>query len=440
MIEVLAPGLYTTIQDAGRPGLQHYGVAVQGAADIAALILGNRLVGNDPGAAALEVTLLGPTLRFHTETVIAITGADLGATLNEQPVPVGCTVTVRSGDVLAFRGGRRGCRAYICVAGGIDVEAVRGSRSTDPLAGIGGLPDRPGEPLNAGDVLRVGRPAVEPADLEGRRVRWSFVPNSFVARVVLGPQEDFFPPEAVQGFFTAEYTVTPASDRMGLRLEGPPVPRPRREVISEGQPLGAIQILPNGLPIVLLAGRATAGGYPKLGIVVSPDVALLAQARPGDRIQFKPIDGRQAEDLYRDWWRRLHGDDVIIGEAGDSGDIPRESPCHVDTDISSGDDSSSAHATTAPQSATADRDENGTTFTINSPWVGIAYRRPRPDAPPFVTPGAVVEAGQTVALVEVMKTFLEVKATRSGIVHRILFDDESLVTEGQPLVEVIAKP
>lgn len=434
MIEVLAPGLYTSIQDAGRPGLQHYGVAVQGAADIAALILGNRLVGNDPGAAALEVTLLGPTLRFHTETAIAITGADLGATLNDQPVPVGYTVTVRSGDVLAFRGGRRGCRAYICVAGGIDVKAVRGSRSTDPLAGIGGLPDRPGEPLKAGDLLPVGRPTVEPAEVEGRRVRWNFVPDSFVARVVLGPQEDFFPPEAVQRFFTAEYTVTPTSDRMGLRLDGPPVPRPRREVISEGQPLGAIQILPNGLPIVLLAGRATAGGYPKLGIVVSPDVAWLAQARPGDRIQFKPIDGRQAEDLYRDWWHRLHGDDVIIGKAGVSGSV------YADSENSPIDVSSSPYAPTATPLATTDQEEIGTTFTINSPWVGIAYRRPRPDAPPFVTPGTMVESGQTVALVEVMKTFLEVKATRSGIVHRILFDDESLVTEGQPLVEVIAKP
>lgn len=317
MIEVLAPGLYTTVQDAGRPGLQHYGLAVQGAADVAALILGNRLVGNEPGAAALEVTLLGPTLRFHGETAVAVTGADLGATLNQRPLPVGWAALVRPGDVLAFRGGRRGCRAYICVAGGIDVQAVRGSRSTDPLAGIGGLPARPGQPLQVGDHLPVGSPAVDPSRVAGRRLRWTFVPDRFVARVVPGTQEDYFPAEALQAFFAAEYTITPASDRMGLRLDGPPVPRQQQEVLSEGQPLGAVQILPNGLPIVLLAGRATAGGYPKLGVVVSPDVALLAQARPGDRVRFQPIGGREAEQLYRHWWQLLHGDVVIIEPGAD---------------------------------------------------------------------------------------------------------------------------
>lgn len=311
MIEVVAPGLYTTIQDAGRPGLQHYGVPVQGAADMAALVLGNRLVGNPPGAAALEATLQGPTLRFHVETVIAVTGADLGAMLNAQPLPVGQTVRVRPGDVLSFRGGRRGCRAYICVAGGIDVPVVLGGRSTDPLAGLGGLPGAPGRPLRAGGRVPVGRPPASMHRLLGRRVRWVFVPDRFVARVVPGPQEDFFPREAIREFFTSEYEVTAASDRMGLRLAGPPVRRLPGEILSEGQPLGAVQVPPSGQPLVLLAGRATVGGYPKLGIVVTPDVSLLAQARPGDRIRFRPISGRDAEELYRHWWRLLHAETVI---------------------------------------------------------------------------------------------------------------------------------
>lgn len=313
MIEVLAPGLYTTIQDAGRTGLQQYGVPVQGAADRAALILGNRLVGNDPGAAALEVTLVGPTLRFHAATAVAVTGADLGATVNGEPLPVGRVACVRPGDVLAFRGGARGCRAYVCVAGGIAVEPVRGSRSTDPLGGLGGLPARPGRPLQAGDRMPLGTPASDPARLAGRQARWVFVPDRFVARVVPGPQAEFFPPEAYRVFFGAEYTVAPASDRMGLRLEGPAVPRVDREMLSEGQPLGAVQVPPSGQPIVLLAGRATVGGYPKVGVVVTPDASLLAQARPGDRIRFRPIDGREAEELYRQWWCLLHGDSVIAG-------------------------------------------------------------------------------------------------------------------------------
>ena len=313
VIEVLAPGLYTTIQDAGRAGLQQYGVPVQGAADRAALILGNRLVGNDPSAAGLEVTLVGPILRFHVPTAVAVTGADLGATLNGNPLPVGRVACVRPGDVLAFRGGAKGCRAYVCVAGGIAVEPVRGSRSTDPLAGLGGLPGRPGKPLQAGDRIPLGTPGEDPCRLAGRQARWVFVPDRFVARVVLGPQVDFFPAEAYQVFFGADYTVTPASDRMGLRLDGPAIPRANQEILSEGQPLGAVQVPPIGLPIVLLAGRATVGGYPKLGVVVTPDICLLAQARPGDRIRFRPIGGQEAEELYRHWWHLLHGDTVITG-------------------------------------------------------------------------------------------------------------------------------
>ncbi|HEY8488332.1 MAG TPA: biotin-dependent carboxyltransferase family protein [Thermaerobacter sp.] len=320
MIEVIQPGLYTTIQDLGRTGLQHLGVPVQGAVDRAALILGNRLVGNDPGAAGLEATLIGPVLRFHVSTAACVTGADLGATLNGRPLPVGQVVPVEPGDVLAFRGGSRGCRAYVCVAGGIAVEPVAGSRSTDPLGRLGGVPQRPGTPLQAGDRLPLGTPVRQPRALAGRRVRWSFVPDGgpFVARVVPGPQAGFFPSGAWTTFLAAEYTVTPASDRMGLRLEGPPIPRPPGEVLSEGQPLGAVQVPPDGRPIVLLAGRATVGGYPKLGVVVTPDVGLLAQARPGDRIRFRPIDGDAAEELYRQWWRLLHGPRVIEAAGGGS--------------------------------------------------------------------------------------------------------------------------
>ncbi|QIA27239.1 biotin-dependent carboxyltransferase family protein [Thermaerobacter sp. PB12/4term] len=324
MMEILNPGLYTTIQDLGRPGLQHLGVPVQGAADVAALILGNRLVGNEPGAAALEITLLGPSIRFHAPAAIAVTGADLGPTLDGRPLPTGQVVLVERGGVLAFRGGTRGCRAMLCVAGGIAVEPVAGSRSSDPLGRLGGLPGRPGLPLQAGDRLPLGRPAVPLETLAGRRVRWTFVPDAFVARVVPGPQAGFFPPEAWKVFWESEYTVTAASDRMGIRLEGPPVPRPPGEVLSEGQPLGAIQVPPSGQPIVLLAGRATVGGYPKLGVVVTPDLSLLAQARPGDRIRFRPMDGSRAEELYRHWWRLLHSQRVIVPglATGDQGPAP----------------------------------------------------------------------------------------------------------------------
>ncbi|HEY8449479.1 MAG TPA: biotin-dependent carboxyltransferase family protein [Bacillota bacterium] len=312
-IEVLEPGLLTTVQDLGRYGFQRHGFSPSGAADPAALILGNRLVGNDPGAAALEITILGPRLRFTAETAIALTGADLGAVLDGEPVPVGVTVRVPPGGELAFRGGRRGCRSYLCVAGGIDVPQLLGSRSTDLWAGIGGYR---GRPLRAGDRLPLGPAGRPAAALAGRSVQWTFVPDEIVLRVVPGPQWEWFPAEAVERFFGSVYHVRPDSDRSGVRLEGPAIARKARELLSEGQTLGAIQIPPDGRPIVLMAGRATVGGYPKLGIVITPDIGWLAQARPGDRVRFERIELDEALELYRQWWRTLHRMPIAPGEGG----------------------------------------------------------------------------------------------------------------------------
>ena len=412
MIEVLEPGLLTTVQDLGRYGHQRYGFSPAGAADPAALILGNRLVGNDPGAAALEITLLGPVLRFVEPAVFALTGADLGAMLEDRPVPVGTAVAAAAGQILHFRGGSRGCRAYLCVAGGIDVPPVLGSRSTDLLARLGGLE---GRPLRAGDRLPVGTATA--GAVPGRRLRWTFAAEDpLELRVVLGPQRDHFPDEAIEALTSGTYEVLPASDRTGVRLRGPALARARREVLSEGQALGAVQVPPDGQPIVLLAGRATVGGYPKVGVVVTPDVARLAQARPGDRVRFRIVTPQEALRIYRTWWLRLHGDDVLAGP---------EQPA------APGEPAQPAAPGARPGSSRgAGRD------VVRAPLAGIFYDRPNPQAAPYVRPGDRVEAGATVGLIEIMKSFYEVRAERAGMVRAILVENEQPVEAGQPLMEL----
>jgi len=395
-IRVLEPGLLTTVQDLGRFGRQDLGVSPAGAVDPAALILGNRLVGNPIGAAALEVTLVGPTLRFEADGRIAVTGADLGAALDGQDLPVGVAVDVRAGQTLRFHGGSRGCRTYLCAAGGIDVAPVLGSRSTDLMGRIGG-PDGRGRALRAGDRLAVGAPGgaggAAGAAAAGRRVRWRFVPDRFELRVVVGPQRDHFTDEALAMFFGSAYTVTAASDRTGVRLAGPAVPRAAGEILSEGQALGAIQIPPDGQPIVLLAGRATAGGYPKLGVVITPDVALLGQARPGDVIRFTPIEAAGAVAVYRDWWRGLLSDDVLVDP-----DVP-----------------------------------------VRSPFSGTFYSRPHRHAAPFVMPGDPVEPDTVVGMIEVLKTFFDVRAGCAGTVGTLHARDGEGVAAGQVLMHVVPR-
>jgi biotin-dependent carboxylase-like uncharacterized protein len=264
VIEVLSAGLLTTIQDLGRPGWASIGVPPSGAVDRESLELGNRLVGNPPDAAALEATLVGPRLVFRTRALIALTGA----------IPTPQTAEVEGElDVGELVGG---ARAYICVRGGIEVEPVLGSRSTDLLTGLGP------NPLQPGDVLAVGAdPGRPPADprLPERRLR--------PLRVVPGPRDDWFEPEALTELSTADWRVTSAANRVGIRLAGPKLDRARTdELLSEGLVTGAIQVPPNGQPILLLNDHPTTGGYPVLAVVAWDDLSRAGQLRPGDTVRF----------------------------------------------------------------------------------------------------------------------------------------------------------
>ena len=300
MLEVIESGIFTTVQDLGRYGYQRYGVPVSGALDQFALRVANLLVGNADGNAGLEMTFIGPRLRFLTDTVIAVTGGDLGPLVDNQPIPCWQSVAVSRGGVLSFSGPRDGIRAYLAVAGGIDVPPVLGSRSTYTRSKLGGLA---GRALAPGDRLPVSPRGPLP-QVAGRDLPVQSIPaygNSHALRVLLGPQDDAFMERGIETFLSSTYTITSASDRMGSRLQGPVIEhKTGADIVSEGTPFGAIQVTGDGLPIVLLADRGTTGGYTKIATVISVDLAGIAQAQADDTVKFRSITLEEAHRALRE--------------------------------------------------------------------------------------------------------------------------------------------
>jgi antagonist of KipI len=294
-LRVLAPGFLTTVQDLGRFGHGERGVSAAGAADSLALRLGNRLLGNREGAAALEMTLAGGRFLFESAGVAVLTGSDFGATLDGTPAATWELLTVRAGQTLAVGPTLEGARAYLCVRGGIDVPPVLGSASTHLLTGIGGLE---GRALRSGDVLQLGPgPAGamrRPLDRERLRALRPQGP----LRYTPGAQAAWFPSDAHALLRDSTWKVDEGSDRTGLRLTGPALPRcVAGEMLTEGAPLGAIQVPPEGGPIVLFVDHQTTGGYPKIGNVVTADVPRLGQLRPRDVLRLTPVDFEEATAL-----------------------------------------------------------------------------------------------------------------------------------------------
>jgi antagonist of KipI len=303
-IVVLEPGLLSTIQDLGREGHGRLGVSAAGAADPAALRIGNRLVGNPEEAAALEMTLRGGEFLFEGPALIALTGADFGPALDGRPVPLWTTLEARPGQRLRFGVTRSGARSYLAVRGGLAVPPVLGSRSTHLPSGLGGLD---GRALRKGDVLPVGDARgpcpmrrVDP-DMLGR-----LAPRRTL-RVTDGPQAGWFAAEARDLISRAGYVVTEESDRMGLRLRGAPIMPPfDGEMMSEGVSLGAVQIPPGGQPIISFVDLQTTGGYPVLASVISADLPSVGQLRPRDEIRFVPVSLESARSLLveqEEWLR-----------------------------------------------------------------------------------------------------------------------------------------
>ncbi|WP_040337220.1 biotin-dependent carboxyltransferase family protein [Candidatus Blastococcus massiliensis] len=281
MLTVLAPGPLTTVQDRGRPGHAAIGVTRSGAADSVAAGLATRLVGNRPGAALLEVTAGGLRLRAGRTLLVAVTGAPAPVEVDGRPAPFAAPMTLRAGSVLALGRPPRGLRSYVAVRGGIGVAPVLGSRSTDTLSGLGP------PPVAAGTLLPIGDLAGEEPFVDVAPV--GLPPEEPVLRVVPGPRRDWLADTAWTALTTRGWGVGADSDRVGLRLEGPRLDRARDgELPSEGLVPGALQVPPDGAPVLFLADHPVTGGYPVLAVVVTADLPLAAQLRPGDPVRFRP--------------------------------------------------------------------------------------------------------------------------------------------------------
>ncbi len=318
-MEVQDAGLLTTVQDLGRWGMQHIGISPTGAMDTCAATLANWLVGNDATAAVLEMTLIGATLQVETDTLMALCGGKFSAMVNEQPVPLYRPVFVSAGSRVACGRAEAGARLYLAVSGGIDVPRVMNSRSTNLTARFGGMA---GRALQRGDRLSIGECTPQAQKLmnalksRGKAIAAApffispslyNVPQSpLVVHVLLTEQFGQLKPESQARFFQQPFTVSAHSNRMGYRLSGKPLEfQHYEEQLSSGTVNGAVQLPPNGQPIILLSDRQTVGGYPIIAVVASVDLQKVAQANVHSQIYFQAIALQDAQELYRAWQRAM---------------------------------------------------------------------------------------------------------------------------------------
>lgn len=324
-LKFLKSGLYTTVQDLGRVGYQQNGVIIGGAMDPLTLKIGNILVGNKPGDAGFEITMIGPSIRFGIDSLIAITGADLSPKIDGLPVKMWRPVLVKKGAILSFGKCVNGMRAYLTVGGGIDVPTVMGSKSTYVRAKVGGLE---GRPIKMGDQVEIGAASSLSQDLKRLldissrslsshpfiETLWStdyswlpYMKSHCDIHVLPGKELIYFSPETRHDFFETPFRVSTHADRMGYRLEGKRLPLiDSYEMISEPITAGTIQVPPEGQPIILMADSQTIGGYPRIAQVANADIPLLAQTKPGDELRFKKIDLKESFRRLKEQEDRLN--------------------------------------------------------------------------------------------------------------------------------------
>jgi antagonist of KipI len=300
---VLTPGGYTTIQDKGRYGYQQMGIPISGVLDVFAFQAANLLVGNLKNAAAMEITVMGPRLEIMGEADIAVTGAEIGLALNDQPVEGWKSFRVQPGDLLDIQQVKSGCRAYLAIGGGIDVPEVMGSRSTYVSGKIGGYH---GRLLKEGDVLKRGQSKLLGNMRETPSGMIPPYPSEIVIRAIPGPQDDFFR-EGLDIIFQSDFMVSTKADRMGYRLQGPKVELRKgmpKSIISEPTMPGGVQIPADEQPIILMVEQ-TVGGYTKIVTVISVDLPKVSQATPGDTIRFEEVSLERAHSLYKEQLKKL---------------------------------------------------------------------------------------------------------------------------------------
>jgi len=308
-VSVVRAGFLTSVQDLGRTGHRQFGISTSGALDPFALRVANLLVGNDEGAAGLEITLGGLQLRFNDERIVAWCGGEFDVQIGSRALPAGHVAHLQRGDELKFGRAQIGCRSWLAISGGIDVPVVLGNRSTDLRANFGGLE---GRALRDGDVLSLCTWRGSP--LQGAGISSWTAPHDWASpatrhpnlRFIRGADWNRFNDVTIQRFTIHEFSVSPDSDRMGVRLDGPELKRQdETDLISEAVAPGTIQVPPSGKPILLLGDCQTIGGYPKMAHVITVDLAIAAQLRPGDRVRFSEVAMADAYRLLLERQREL---------------------------------------------------------------------------------------------------------------------------------------
>jgi antagonist of KipI len=303
MIRVVKPGFFTTVQDRGRYGYVHLGISPAGAADALSLRIANRLVGNEEYAPGLEMTLLGATLEFDQAAVIAVSGATCECKVDDTVMPANEVIEAAAGSALRCGSTTDGARCYLAVRGGFEVPLIMGSASTDIRGRFGGVK---GRRLQAGDVLQIRHSEMRAT----RRMRAGALDSlrrEGPIRVTRGSQHDWFGAETYAKFLATHYAVSEQSDRAGLRLKGEAImPREQRQLLTDGIPLGAIQVPQDGQPILLFVDQQTTGGYPKIANVIAADMHRVGQLRPRDKIRFAEVSVAEAVEALRQQERWLN--------------------------------------------------------------------------------------------------------------------------------------
>lgn len=400
MMRVLRAGLQSVIQDLGRYGYQPLGFSSCGVADTTAHRWANLLAGNPPEAATMEMMLQGATLQFNRGVWVAVTGAKY-VRVGDERLPGWCGFWVKPGETVHL-GDFQGVYAYLAVAGGIAVDPVMGSRSTDLVAGVGGFM---GRPLQANDAIPIGTSLSTAGWNHSRLRRPTNVPElgNGDIRILPGPRQHLMDSRDWKEFLDATYTVGVDSNRMGLRLKSSNRPPSLPAVLSEGMAPGSIEMTPDGSPLVLLPSRGTLGGYPVIATVVSADLSRAAQCKPGTSVHFRLISVDEAMSLWRDQMQKIAEGAVEWHDRFPSG---------------------------------PERPHSGEHRILRAPLPGVIYFRPNPEARAFKRENDTLNTGDVLALIEVMKTFQEVTSpVEARIFSRYLVEDGSVVEEGQPIIE-----
>ena len=308
------PGIQTTVQDEGRFGYQQFGVSPAGPMDTQSFYIANILAGNRRGESALEITFMGPELKFEKDNIIAVTGANVSPSVNGEAIPMYQAVLVHAGDTLSFGVASGGSRAYIAFSGGLDVPVVMGSKATLMRNKLGGVE---GRKLEKGDRIGFCCPRTTLPNMEMRRMEPEVFPQGDITlRVVTGPQDCAFTEEEVRKFFWYSAVITNESDRMGIRLEREKPLKHIKDgnILTDGVAFGSIQVPTNGQVIIMMADRQTTGGYTKIGTVISVDLPKLAQAQPGYKVHFVRVGIQLAQELYLRNKKKLQNLEKKLGQ------------------------------------------------------------------------------------------------------------------------------